>query len=1085
MYVDTSGRWRSKSSRSNRYHTVFVCARSGFKLTFPHKKRSHFPLVYMKFVARIGSHPQHLISDKAGEINSKKFDSLLLAKGCQHICLPKGEHYSLGVPEKAIGDLDRNTRAVMADANIPPIYWDVVVQHVALLNACTSPSICDPSITIFEADTGVVPDLAVFPPPGCFCIRYREKIERADVKLDAQNEPGVFLGFGHLENTFGAIILVKQSLVVARHNVAFVESVFPFKEKKPSFSHWESLHKLIGRKNAVIEVHDFDNLLPDSRSDLEPAAASQSHQTQIHDSSSRVLDVDSVDLSSDDEEVENLLEQALDDAQTKSVPSFNPLSSLPVRGSSEWPTSGLLPAGDGGENEEIEEDTRDMGSADDFNDTQPRRSLRKAKIIASQREKSTSTMVKDKKTKTIQKKKSVPMITEKRLQANRELLIGQKIKRFFPGHGGAIGTVKKYSVSNDAYYLTYADGHHEWIPFLDILGLLPRSWQRYEANYITNELFHQVHLAALESQEVRNNPTRPKSPLYTEGHSDIFKAWDSPDGILWKEATDKEYFILEDKRKCWIKIKIKDIPRGKSLIDVRWVFKLKYKNGVFEKHRARIVAKGYLQKKDIDYFESFAPTASHITIRLVLAITAIPGFFSYDYDAVCAFISAPLPVSERVYMKAVPGYPLEDDECLELHYTIYGLKQSPRAYYLLCQKVYTEIGLTQLKTDECCFILVKNNVKSGYKIPENFNGDLTELNEHFMVEIPHDARVYQSCRHAIAILIVVMYVDNNGLRTNAKELVQWFDDSLKKQGEIEMVPEGKFEWFLGVRYTYDHATGSVQADQESTIDRLLDKYGLTNCNSSKVPMRPDTDLAGLPISPLAEKTTMKSAFCMLVGELMYIAINTRPEISYAVNQCSRYMTKATKAHYEVLKHILRYLAGVKHLRLTWCASAALKKGFKFFQIYSFADTSWADDKNSRKSTCCYLVFVHNAAFSWRSFMSPIVAMSTSEAELIGACACAQEIQFCRKLAAELGFRQYAPTPLFEDNTGCIALAEHGHFAGRSKHIHLRWMFISDFIRDGILKLHQVPTTQQVADIGTKALPWPLFCALLYIVFGLA
>jgi hypothetical protein len=40
--------------------------------------------------------------------------------------------------------------------------------------------------------------------------------------LDEQNELGVFLGFGHLENTFGAVILVKQSLVVARHNVAFV-----------------------------------------------------------------------------------------------------------------------------------------------------------------------------------------------------------------------------------------------------------------------------------------------------------------------------------------------------------------------------------------------------------------------------------------------------------------------------------------------------------------------------------------------------------------------------------------------------------------------------------------------------------------------------------------------------------------------------------------------------------------------------------------------------------------------------------------------------------------------------------------------
>jgi hypothetical protein len=87
-------------------------------------------------------------------------------------------------------------------------------------------------------------------------------------------------------------------------------------------------------------------------------------------------------------------------------------------------------------------------------------------------------------------------------------------------------------------------------------------------------------------------------------------------------------------------------------------------------------------------------------------------------------------------------------------------------------------------------------------------------------------------------------------------------------------------------------------------------------------MRPDPDLAGLPISPLAEKSTMKSVFCMLVGELMYIAINTRTEISYVVHQCLLYMTKATKAHYEVLKHILRYLAGVKQW-LTWCASAVL------------------------------------------------------------------------------------------------------------------------------------------------------------------
>ena len=50
-------------------------------------------------------------------------------------------------------------------------------------------------------------------------------------------------------------------------------------------------------------------------------------------------------------------------------------------------------------------------------------------------------------------------------------------------------------------------------------------------------------------------------------------------------------------------------------------------------------------------------------------------------------------------------------------------------------------------------------------------------------------------------------------------------------------------------------------------------------------------------------------------------------------------------------------------------------------------------------------------------MSPIVAMYTSEADLIGACACEREIQFRLKWAPVLGFRQYAPTPLFKDNTG--------------------------------------------------------------------
>jgi len=72
------------------------------------------------------------------------------------------------------------------------------------------------------------------------------------------------------------------------------------------------------------------------------------------------------------------------------------------------------------------------------------------------------------------------------------------------------------------------------------------------------------------------------------------------------------------------------------------MFQPKYRDGAYERHRARLVAMGYQQEKGRDYFESFSPTCSHSTIRLILALTSVPGWHSLDLDAVCAFVSSDL-----------------------------------------------------------------------------------------------------------------------------------------------------------------------------------------------------------------------------------------------------------------------------------------------------------------------------------------------------------------------------------------------------------------------------------------------------------
>ena len=131
--------------------------------------------------------------------------------------------------------------------------------------------------------------------------------------------------------------------------------------------------------------------------------------------------------------------------------------------------------------------------------------------------------------------------------------------------------------------------------------------------------------------------------------------------------------------------------------------------------RPRVVAKGYLQKRTSD-FSSFSSTAPQVTLRVILALTAMVVFKSWDLDATCAFISAPLPKGQKLCEKPIEGYLLPKGKVLKLLKTIYGLIQAPLVFYLLCSKVYTKVGYTQLKSDECVFVRQEDNVRKRIEI---------------------------------------------------------------------------------------------------------------------------------------------------------------------------------------------------------------------------------------------------------------------------------------------------------------------------------------------------------------------------------
>ena len=78
--MDTAGKFRVASFRKNRYYIVFICAKSGRKLYFPHKKEISFSAGISQICRACRVFPKVLVADRAGKILSKRLGSLLSAK---------------------------------------------------------------------------------------------------------------------------------------------------------------------------------------------------------------------------------------------------------------------------------------------------------------------------------------------------------------------------------------------------------------------------------------------------------------------------------------------------------------------------------------------------------------------------------------------------------------------------------------------------------------------------------------------------------------------------------------------------------------------------------------------------------------------------------------------------------------------------------------------------------------------------------------------------------------------------------------------------------------------------------------------
>ena len=168
-----------------------------------------------------------------------------------------------------------------------------------------------------------------------------------------------------------------------------------------------------------------------------------------------------------------------------------------------------------------------------------------------------------------------------------------------------------------------------------------------------------------------------------------------------------------------------------------------------------------------------------------------------------------------------------------------------------------------------------------------------------------------------------------------------------------------------------------------------------NSNAMTTLMDPNVKLTK-GMSPKEENDRLSEPYQNAVGALMYAALGTRPDISYAVGVISYFSSNLGEQHWRAVKRIFRYLKGMIDFTLTYSNASDLE---------GYSDADWAGDHDDWRSTTGYIFKMSSGTVTWNSKKQSMVALSSTEAEYMLITQAMKEAIWINQLLSEIRYYQ--------------------------------------------------------------------------------
>jgi hypothetical protein len=298
------------------------------------------------------------------------------------------------------------------------------------------------------------------------------------------------------------------------------------------------------------------------------------------------------------------------------------------------------------------------------------------------------------------------------------------------------------------------------------------------------------------------------------------------------------------------------LPPKTRYLDLVWTYRRKRRpEGSLKKYKARLCVNGSRQIQGVDYTESFAPVVQWSTIRRMNTLASMHNLKGKQIDFTQAFPQA--KHKEDIYLCFPAGFEHKNKKwALNLKRNLYGLVQASHNWFLKLSAIYAQLGFKKSKSYPCIFLRKD--------------------------------------------MIIVLYTNDGLLYARDTKEIDTFVKALRNDYKLTLKDPDPIDDFLGIHFSHQE-NGELHMSQTGLIDAVTESAHIPKGRLKNTPT-PATAILHADKEGLARQESWN--YPSIIGQLNYLAQNSRPDISFAVHQCARFSKEPKALHEKAFKRII-------------------------------------------------------------------------------------------------------------------------------------------------------------------------------------